>query len=298
MEQSDLAWLDEEYCTLMDVFWRVVNAGAGQKLTADTRWLYETEAFAVKLLNHVATIRHLLHGTRFPVVGGSRQECVDHSSVSVLVRAAFETYLSYCFIYGDTQASEEVRRLRHRIWRLGGLLDRQKLTCISERHASVLEGDKEVITRILSEIESSPAYASLTPAQQKDAGKGNWRLHRSWNDLAEIAGFDRRTFKDVYGYFCSYAHSGGWSMLQISQAVSQQDQRRLAVSAKYYGVMLMAHFVLSYTQLFTDRRSQLDADPRGAELARRRAITWKEPAFYQRGWGEDGKPDLRTPQTP
>jgi hypothetical protein len=277
--QADSARLDEEYCMLMDLFWRVVDAGTGQEITDDTRWLRESQALAQKLLNHLATIWYLLHGTRFPVVGGAPRECVDHSSISVLVRAAFETYLSYYYIYGDVQASIDERRLRHGIWRLGGLLDRQGLTCVSRRHVPVLADDKKVLDHILSEIESNPAYASLSPSERKDATKGNWRLQRSWHDLAAIAGFDRQVFKDVYRYFCSYAHSGGWSIFQIDQAVSQQDQWKLAETAKYYGAMLMAHFVLSYTQLFPDRQSQLDADAQVADLARRRAMTWKEPSF-------------------
>ena len=263
----------------MDVFWRVVNAGAGQKMTEDTRWLYETEALALKLLNHLATIWYLLHGTRFPVVSGAARECVDYSSISVLVRAAFETYLGYYYIYSDTQASIDERKLRHSIWRLGGLLDRQRLTCISSRHAPVLEDDKKVVAGILSQIENNPAYMSLDSSKQKEARKGNWRLHCTWYDLAEIAGFDRPVFKDIYRYFCSYAHSGGWSILQISQAISQKDQWRLAVHAKYYGAMLMAHFVLSYVELFTDRKSLLIANARAAEIAHSRALTWKEPGF-------------------
>ncbi len=254
--------LDEDYCELMDLFWRVVDAGTGHKITDESRWLYETEGFAVKLLNHLATISYLLRGTRFPVVGGSPRECVDHCSISVLVRAAFETYLSYYYIYGDMQAGADERKLRHNIWKLGGLLDRQRLFCTSQTHRAAFANDKEVITCITSQIENSPVYAALGSSQQKDAKKGNWRTHHSWYDLAEIAGFDRRYFTDVYRYFCAYAHSGGWSILQVSQAVSQEDQWTLARCAKYYGAMLMAHFILSYTQLFMDRKRELDVNAR------------------------------------
>jgi hypothetical protein len=279
MPEISSTQLDNEYLMLMELFFNVVDSRAGQRITDETRWLYETTALAAKLFNHLATIRHLWSGTHLPAIRGQPRQFVDHSSISVLVRSSFEAYLTYYYIYGDTQSSVDVRKLRYDIWKLGGLLDRQEFSCVSQEKAHILDGEKEVIANILSHIESNPAFRSLRANQQTDARKGRWRLNRSWLDLAQMAGFDRQVFKDVYSYLCSYAHSGGLSALQIGQARSQEDRLRLALHSKYYGILLMSHFIASYTELFPDARAQLNANPRAADLARRRALTWKELEF-------------------
>jgi hypothetical protein len=271
--------LDTEYSVLMELLFHVVDSRAGQKITDETRWLYETEVLAVKLFNHLATIRHLWNGTSLPMIDGRPRQFTDHASVSVLIRAAFETYLTYYHIYGDTKSSADTRKLRHDVWQLRGLLDRQGFRIISKEKAPILAQEKELIAGIISGIQANPVFKSLGAKQQAKAKKGDWRLNQRWSDLAEKAGFHRQVFEDVYTYLCAYAHSGGLSALQIGKAISQEDQRRLTVHSKYYGILLMSHFIMSYTELFPDTKSLLDINADAAELARRRALTWNEPEF-------------------
>jgi len=278
---SELKRLDAEYQILMELLFHVVDSRAGQKITEENRWLYESEALGAKLFNHLATIRHLWSGTRLPVIDGRPRQFVDHSSISILVRAAFETYLTYYYIYGDSKSDIGTRKLRHDLWKLGGLLDRQRYTCVSQEKAGILSREKELIEDILTNVDANPIYRSLGIGEQKCARKGKWRLQYTWVDLAEITGFDRQVFADVYSYLCSYAHSSGLSALQIGQAIGPQDQYQLALHSKYYGSMLMGHFILSFTDLVPDARIQLDIYPDAAQLARRRALTWKEPAFQK-----------------
>lgn len=271
--------LDTEYEVLMELLFHVVDSRAGQTITEEARWLHETEALGAKLLNHLATIRHLWGGTDLPMIDGHPRQFTDHSSISILVRAAFETYLTYYYIYGDVKSNIDTKRLRHSLWRLRGLLDRQGFTCISSENAHILDREKALIADILKHVEGNPVFSTLGAKEQTGAKKGNWRLNHGWVDLAEIAGFDRQVFTSVYSYLCSYAHSGQLSVLQIGQAISPEDQRKLTVHSKYYGILLMSHFILSFTELIPDARVQLDIYPDAAQLAKRRALTWKEPEF-------------------
>ena len=241
----------------MELLFRVVDSRAGQTITEEGRWLHETEALAAKLFNHLATIRHLWGGTNLPMIDGRPQQFTDHSSISILVRAAFETYLTYYYIYGDTKSNVDTRKLRHSLWRLRGLLDRQGFTCISSENAHILDREKALIADILKRVEANSVFNTLGAKEQTAAKKGNWRLNHSWVDLAEIAGFDRQVFASVYSYLCSYAHSGQLSILQIGQAISREDQRQLAVHSKYYGILLMSHFILSFTELIPDAQGSV-----------------------------------------
>lgn len=188
---ADPRQLDREYCQLMELFFHVVDSKAGQEVADDAAWFHDAENFAVKLFGHLGTIRHVWHGTNLPIIDGRPRQYVDHSSITVLVRAAFETYLCYYYIYGDIRCGIGTRRLRHDIWSLGGLLDRQNATSIMDHGMPVLEQDRQVISRLLSSIETNPAFQTLTPKQQKKAKSGIWKLDNRWVDLAEIAGFDR-----------------------------------------------------------------------------------------------------------
>ncbi len=273
---TDYKQLQEEYASLMTLFFNVVDSRAGVRISDETRWLYENEVLAVKLFNHLGSIRYLWYGTTLPVINLQPRNYVDHASLFVLVRAAFETYLSFYYIYCDTAASNDDKQLRYYIWKRQDLLARQKVPCATSSHVVVLDQDRTILAELLSKIESNAAFSSLAKNQQKLAKEGKWRLSRSWADLAEIAGFNKRAFSLVYSYLCSYAHSGGLSVLQIGQSVENADQMYLSGFSLQYGLILMGHFINSYTQLFPDTQNQLDSHPDLAKLSRKWQITWKE----------------------
>jgi hypothetical protein len=254
----------------MELFYDVVDSEAGREIAEDAAWLQDAEDLAVKLFNHLGTIRYLWNGTNLPIINGRPRQYVDHSSITVLLRAAFETYLCYYYIYGDLGCSAETRKLRHDIWSLGGLLDREDATSIADCGIPVLERDKQVIARLLSDIEDNPAFRTLASKYQKKANNGIWRLDKSWPDLAELAGFDKSLFTDVYSYLCSYAHSGGLSLLQVSQADSLRDQQYLSEFAIQGAMILMSNFVVSYGNVFPDAgRILSEASAEIAEVVRK-----------------------------
>jgi len=278
---TDYKQLEEEYASLMTLLFNVVDSRKGVRISDETRWLYETEVLAAKLFNHLGTIRYLWHGTTLPVINSQPRRYVDHSSLSVLVRAAFETYLSFYYIYCDTVASTDEKQLRYYLWRLQALHDRQKYPCVTEYHSKILEQDRNVIAYLSSKIDGNNAFSTLAPKKQKLAKKGQWRLDKSWADLAEIAGLNKQIFRHVYSYLSSYAHSGGLSALQIGQAVKNEDQMNLSSDSLWYVLMLMGNFINSYTHLFPDTQNQLDNHHELTKLSRKWQITWKEEAVLK-----------------
>ena len=104
----------------MELLCHVIHSNAGYKITDETRWLYDAHILAVKLFNHLGTLRYLWQGTVLPPIDGDTKFYVDHSSVSIVVRAAFENYLCFYYIYADATAAENLKKLRHNLWRLRG----------------------------------------------------------------------------------------------------------------------------------------------------------------------------------
>lgn len=271
-----------EYVKLITVCYQTVDSKRGTGLSANDKWLYDAETLAVKLFYHLASILHLSFGTALPQFDGRRLSFFDHASINVLARVAFETYFTFFFIYCDGGCSLEEHRFRHLLWKLSAPLDRQEFNLVSEAAIQKLALDKQAIERMLAELESNKVFLALEKKLRKKAINGEWRLNRSWADLAETAGFDKQTFRTVYSYLCSYAHAGGLSGLQIGQATSTDDQKGLSTISMHFGLLLMSHFLFSYTSLFPETRLVLEGDDQGYMLANKWHITWKEDGFKKR----------------
>lgn len=268
-----------EYTKLITVFYETVDSKRGTKLAETDKWLFDAETLAVKLFYHLASILHLTSGTVLPSFDGRRLTLFDHASINVLARAAFETYLTFFFIYCDPNCSIEEHRFRHLLWKLSAPLDRREFNVVSETGLEKLAVEKQVIEKLLAEVKISEAFLALEEKLRKKASRGEWRLNKSWSDLASIAGFEKRTFKTMYSYLCSYAHAGGLSGLQIGQAISTDDQKELSTISLHYGLILISHFLFSYTSLFPDSREVLERNEQGYMLANKWLITWKEDGF-------------------
>lgn len=268
-----------EYTKLITVFYAIVESKRGTTLPANDKWLYDTEILAVKLYYHLSSILHLSFGTVVPGREDHKSTFFDHASMNVLARAALETYLTFFFIYGDSSSSIEERRFRHSVWKLSAPTDRQGFNVVSEAAVQALAVEKQYIEKMLREIEENPVFLAMKETLRKKARKGEWRLGRGWADLAEIAGFAKQTFKTFYNYLCSYAHAGGLSGVQIRQAITKADQESLSNVSLHLGLLLMSHFLFSYTALFPETRSVLKGDEEGYALANKWFITWKEEGF-------------------
>lgn len=268
-----------EYTKLIMVFYATVDSKGGTKLLASDKWLFDAETLAVKLYYHLASILHLSFGTVVPGREVHKNALFDHASLNILARAALETYLTFFFIYCDRNACRDERRFRHSVWKLSAPADRQGFNVVSEAAVQALALQKQYMEKVLIEIEENHFFLQMKETLRKKARKGEWRLGKGWADLAEIAGFAKQTFRTFYSYLCSYAHAGGLSGLQIGQAITEADQKRLSNVSLHLGLILMSHFLFSYTALFPESRSVLEGDEEGYALANKWLITWKEEGF-------------------
>ena len=271
-----------EYKKLTTLLYEVVDSKRGMKLAENDKWLFDAETLAVKLFYHLASMLHLSFGTPLSKFSDRLLSFFDHASINVLARVAFETYFTFFFIYCDGDSSVDERKFRHLLWKLSAPLDRQDFKVVSEEGSKKLALEKEFIAKILSELQNNKCFLALETNLRKKAKKGDWRLGKSWADLAEIAGFDKGVFRNVYKYLCSYAHAGGLSGLQIGQAISKQDQKELSTISIQFGLLLMSHFLFSYTSLFPETKSILEGDEEGYMLANKWFISWKEEGFKNR----------------
>ena len=260
---------DADYSTLLYLFIRLVDSQAERKIEPGDEWLKDAEVLANKLFGHLVSMQTLAAPTTVERDGIPTVFPVDHASVKVVARAALETYLVFFYLYGNSDRS--LGEFRHKTWRLGGLADRQQFHSTTSQAREVLAREKKRIEELKSEIETSPQIRSYKNKQRKKLLEGEWRIGSGWADLGRNAGFHEKYFRDIYGYLCGYSHSSYLSVLQIGQARSIKDQEMLTQSILGIGVVLMAHFAFSYSNVFSTVNAVLSANP----TAKRVAEKWR-----------------------
>ncbi|MEA2754914.1 MAG: hypothetical protein QOJ54_1203 [Aliidongia sp.] len=247
-----------DYTILQRLIVNLVQSRVGQPSNVGQAWLNDAQNLARKMFEHLVSLRVLTNAHCVEIDQSHSFEFIDHSSVKVVTRAAFETYLVFFFIFGGSDPS--LSEFRHKIWRYGGLADRQKSQLDSSKACDILAAEKVVMDHLKLEIEASSHLSAYANTAAKKILKGEWRGGKSWADLSTDAGFHESYFRNIYGYLCGYSHASYISVLQVGQAQSLDDQQTLASVCIDIGLVLMANFVRAYCKLFEDTKQILDAD--------------------------------------
>lgn len=255
-----------DFPTLLTLVVRLIQSRAGTKIETGEAWLNNAQILSIKMLRHLVSMHSLATGATIEQADSPVINYIDHASVKVIARAAFETYLVFFFIYGDPDRN--LSEFRYKIWELGGLMDRQQFhTIVPEHHAKLAE-EKTAIDKLRAEILISPYLQTYTEKQRQRLLQGDWRIGNGWSNLGVSAGFHKKYFNNVYGYLCGYSHSSYISALQIGQAESIDDQRALTQTILDTGAVVMAHFAFTYSELFPKAGSVLTENQEMAAVAK------------------------------
>lgn len=265
---------------MLEIFGHCVQSLEGKTLAAGDGWQADIQPLAVKLFFHLGTLFHLQEGTSLPDIMGVSPKYVDFPSVAIIARSAFETYLTFHFIFAGTDNKEE-KCFRHKLWVLGGFLDRQKFIPTTAEGKKRIEDEKHQIDKLRHEITAHRIFSNLPKERQKEALKGKWRLHFKWEDLAEQAGSHKDYFVPLYAYVSAHAHGSYLSILQVSQAIDRQTQRELTKLYTGVGLNLMSHFIKTYTSLFPEAQKILDLNQEYSELVNINHISANEWEKFQ-----------------
>lgn len=254
---------EQDFSTLTELFAVMIESQRDQPLTPDDAWINHAQILAVKLFKQACSVRVLINTTQLNFQEGKEIAFVDHSSATILARACLETFIVFHWIFQSKDPA--LRRFRHGVWRLGGLMDRLKLHPSTEQARTTLQATRLQAAEQIAEIEASPYLGDYKPEQVKRLLKGDWRVGWSWTDEAVRAGFNKKYFQNVYSHFCGYAHSSYISSMQMGEAQSMEDQRMLALVALQTSVHVMARTVAFYAKLFPRGRAVLESAPAEAQ---------------------------------
>lgn len=261
---------EEDYLRLLRHIVTVTGSLKGQPV-GEQDWMIFVEGVSKKLFAHTSSAFVLYQGTELRYDDERILDFIDHSSITVLTRAAIETLLAFHFIFCDAPTIEE-RRFRFWCWDLAGFLERQGFPIISDEGMQLLEDEAEMLENVKSKVLGHPIFQRMTKKQQENVLDGQWRLGYSWSALAEKAGFDREYFASIYSRLCGYAHTSRLSVLQIQQANAKDIQRNMAEVSLGYCLITMGNFLFGYASLFPIANEAFKADVQAYNTA----LIWRE----------------------
>jgi hypothetical protein len=244
-----------DFPVLIRKFAKLIDFASRIPMTNERAWKNSGQLLLIKAFRHLESIGTLFNGIETELNGKKLPVYIDHSSISVLARAAYETYVIFYFIFCDGTAAEQ--QLRYQVWRMNGLMSRQKLHGPLTGEAGF--GAQKVaerfeIDRLRALITDHPSFRSLKAHVRDNVKKGtDVRLGEPLLDLAERAGLPRKYAADMYNHLCNYTHSGAISTFQIHDATAEQNaDARLAGATVSFCTILLVELVFAYTTFFEE----------------------------------------------
>lgn len=252
-----------EFSKLLNIFANLIQGHASKSVPDGQAWKNDGQVLLIKVYRHLESIEILFKGVETTVDGITYPRYVDHSSIAVLGRAAFESYMMFYFIF--CSGSEELCMLRYRVWKMIGLKERQKLNgpLLHDQHwAQILRGEEKEISSLDKLIRVDRLFVQYQKElQEKVLKKDDVRMGFRWMDIAEQAGFPRKYAFDIYSHFCNYAHSGAISVFQIRDASNDGFHKNLAANTITFCTLLMSQAIMNYARVFDEVSHNLKNDP-------------------------------------
>lgn len=239
---------EKDFDLLIGASIEIGNLIEGKPIPQEVKNVYFAEGLGQKVINHALTIRYLFEGYQLGGLNALFEPKVDYSSIIVLTRAALETYLTLNYVF-VAEEKEELKEFRFLCWDLAGYIERSKFQATTEDHSNLKQSEAQAIESLTNKIKENAVFKSLSPSEQKQALKGEWRLNYKWHDLATKAGFSIDYFRQQYKFLCSYAHASRLSVIQIQQNKSFNQQKDMATSAIGTMMVVLAKHMADYIEI-------------------------------------------------
>lgn len=256
----------DDFPRLLAKLGSLINVPTKVSVTSENAWKNHGQLLVIKAYCHLKSIA---------VLAGSSAEqnpantsFIDHGSIAVVARAAYETYVLFNFIF--LEEDPELRQFRHQVWRLSGLMSRMKLSRpqgLPPERIEQIECESAEINRLRPIIEGSRFFGMLSSHAQKNVRQGDGvRLGQALIDLAESAGLPRKYVADMYNHFCNYSHAGAISAFQLSDTLKDGTSLIMARVTVAFCCILLTQMILAYAKFFDEVNAAVMTDDELLEL--------------------------------
>lgn len=245
---------------LLDVLGRIINANKGT--ATESEWY--AEGLANKFYDHAFFVLKISGGATSLTLPPGTIAISGISSVDVLLRAAFEAFLTFYYVFSIPETPED-KDFKYWSYRLAGAMDRKDFPATTEEQKATLANDKQVIQKLSERLQSNSSFQSLGEKTRKRILNGTWRL-QPWTKIAEEASLVGLLAPYVYCHLCGVAHSSSLSVLQTKLAYEKHEESVLMEPAVSLINNFIANMVHYYCELFSSSKAALEKDKAGMKL--------------------------------
>jgi len=250
------------FSRLVKIFGKILNSQKGGK-PSDER-LVDAHILGTKFFEHALSIVDLSNGIDISQIIEKPGIIEPFSSISILVRAIFENYLLFFYIFIDTNDADEFE-FRYCTWKLTGLTLAEdhliafpypaEIQGISKSVQEHIDRNKELRKR----IKATNEYKVHKRDSQDRALKGQFRPP-PWIEIAGKAGLGPKYTRTVYQILTSHDHSGGLATIQI-QSYSSKKRTETMITIINIALSIIAIMIEAYIKVFPETKAILDSDP-------------------------------------
>lgn len=183
----------------------------------------------------------------------------DYSSICILSRTLFDSYLIYYYYCIDIPENESEREFKKFFWdyyidykRIKNLelikSQHPNLAVIIERNANELKAIKE-----------NDFYKSLSDGLKRKIEKCDIFQIPNNTEIATKAGFEADFYKSTYDYLSRYVHSDSYCIDQIAIFNAGSDGAyNLIGTVLYYLIIIMSLSIRDFVKKFHDMENEID----------------------------------------
>ena len=239
-----------------------VDANVGLEVSHKSQ--HSAETLLIKLMNHAITAMHLFdHGTEYAFAPTMNYSFIDHASIDVLCRAAYENFLIFNYLFILPETSDE-REFRYLCWEFSGLFWRSNLELSDPEKQKQVEADNLSSDMLMRQIEAHACFDVLESKKKKKIRKGF--SPETWKAIGLQSGFSNVIADTWYSHLCKSAHSGSPSLWQVRKADTVEDQRRLANTSMMFLCIILSFMLHAYCELFPRAKKAIQDDQELSEI--------------------------------
>ena len=243
--------LEKDYTDILFVLTHLVNLIHEKKILMK-EWMKPSEILLLKLASHSGSVKQV--ATPVPIYkSGNRLVAIrDVPSVFVLSRAQLECYLTlYYFIFSPTEDREgEFKQL---LYKLSGLYNRQSYVSTLPENIEQKEDEARIIRELLSEIEATEYYQSLSIDTQKRIKNKKPARLIGWEELIKSSRLKNEIFLSSWKLFSNHAHSEFIGSMQLQDyLVDSEATNKMIYHVLQLNLMILCVTIIELLNLFPE----------------------------------------------
>jgi hypothetical protein len=246
----------EKFNTINDAWFAVCFKSQENKVNNELK--RDAELLCQKYLLHFFSINTLaIVRSHFSSVSQNKKlNFLDPLSISSLLRAQFETYLAYNYIFVRPK-SQEHKQISYLLWKIAGLKSRNHLRAKEKENKEKKRREKNTIDDYIDEIKKTHRFKNLIDLKEQKKFKDfiqkkDWKINigngkvtnYGWKDLALISGIKKSTFGEIYNMLSWYSHPTYLSIIQLRDMYDENNFNEQSVSTSLKLSSYLTSFII------------------------------------------------------